>query len=107
MGEQEKAEKFYDLALSRNRHCSAALNGLAQIRFEQGLLSESRDLMERSQSAQELASYLNKVGISLVKEKKFHEALDHYSKAQFVLTHHDKGAQLLYNIALCYLRWGK
>ena len=35
------------------------------------------------------------------------EACEHYTRAQYVLPHQDKGPLLFYNIGLCYARWGK
>ena len=37
----------------------------------------------------------------------FWDRFDHYTKAQYVLPHQNKGPMLFYNIGLCYFRWHK
>jgi tetratricopeptide (TPR) repeat protein len=107
LGEETRAEHYFKTALDRDAHCSKALNGLAGIRFRAGALDESRKLLAKSRHAYEIARELNEHGISLVKQGKYKEALDHYTKAQYVIPHQDKGPMLFYNIGLCYSRWGK
>src|SRR5690606_37509108 len=84
-----------------------ALNGLAEIRFHQGNLEESRRLLSRSNLAYKTAANLNRAGIDMVKANRFQDALEHYTRAQYVLPLQDKGPMLFYNIALCYFRWGR
>ncbi len=105
--DQIKAEFYFNSALSRDAYCSGALNGLAEIKFLQGDLEHSRRLLAKSSLAYKTAAILNQEGIELVKKEKFPDALDHYTKAQYVLPQQDKGPLLFYNIALCYARWGK
>jgi tetratricopeptide (TPR) repeat protein len=114
MGEVQKdladfsrAESHFQAALSRDPGCSRALNGLAEIRFEQGRLEESRELLSRSHLAFKAAATLNRKGIELVRARKFEDALNHYLKAQYVLPLQEKGPLLFFNIGLCYSRWGK
>jgi tetratricopeptide (TPR) repeat protein len=107
MADDLKAEHYFQLALERDQHCGGALNGLASLRFRQGKLDESRNLLEQSTTAYKLAATLNQEGIALVKQGRYEEALTHYSRAQYVLPQQEKGAMLLYNIGLCYSRWGK
>lgn len=102
-----KAEFYFNSALERDHYCSGALNGLAEIRFHQGHLEESRQLLARSHLAFKAASSLNQQGIEMVRRAKFEDALDHYTRAQYVLPHQDKGPLLFYNIGLCYARWGR
>jgi tetratricopeptide (TPR) repeat protein len=54
-----------------------------------------------------MAAKLNKMGITMVQAGRYAEALEHYSKAQYVLPQQEKGPQLFFNIGLCYARWGK
>jgi tetratricopeptide (TPR) repeat protein len=107
VGDEPKAEFYFKSALDRDQYCSGALNGLAEIRFHQGDLEESRRLLARSHLAYKAAAKLNLTGIDLVKKNKYTEALDHYTRAQYVLPQQDKGPLLFYNIGLCYSRWGK
>ena len=100
-----KAESYFKSALERDHYCSGALNGLAEIRFNQGHLDESRELLARSHLAFKAASTLNQQGIEMVRRSKFSDALEHYTRAQYVLPHQDKGPLLFYNIGLCYARW--
>ncbi len=102
-----KAEFYFKSALDRDHYCSGALNGLAEIRFHQGNLEESRLLLARSHLGFKAASSLNQQGIEMVRRNKFEDALEHYTRAQYVLPHQDKGPLLFYNIGLCYARWGK
>jgi tetratricopeptide (TPR) repeat protein len=102
-----KAEFYFKSALDRDTYASGALNGLAEIRFHQGDLEESRKLLARSHLAYKTAANLNNLGIDLVKRQRFEEALDHYTRAQYVLPQQDKGPLLFYNIGLCYARWSK
>ncbi len=107
LADYERAEFCFKSALERDTFCSGALNGLAEIRFHQGNLEESRQLLARSHLAYKAAASLNQQGIELVRKEKFEHALDHYTKAQYVLPVQDKGPLLFYNIGLCYARWGK
>lgn len=106
-GDHTKAEFYFKSALDRDAYCSGALNGLAEIRFHQGDLEESRRLLSRSQLAYKTAASLNQSGIEMVRKFKYQDALEHYTRAQYVLPQQDKGPLLFYNIGLCYSRWGK
>ncbi len=105
--ETQKAEHFYSQALEKDAYCGIALNGMAAIKFSEGDLESARKLLSRSSLAERVASELNQVGIKLVNENKFQEALEHYTKAQYVLPQQEKGPKLFYNIGLCYSKWGK
>lgn len=106
-GETIKAEHYYKLALSKDQNISGAINGLASIRFKQGDLEETRKLLTKSNLSNVMASSLNKEGILLVRKGEFEGALNHYSKAQYVLPMQDKGPMLFYNMGLCYSKWGR
>ncbi len=105
--EDAKAEHYFQSALAKDKYCNGALCGLAEIRFKQGNLEEARGLLARTTVASQTAAALNRQGIDLVKSGHYEEALHHYSKAQYVLPHQEKGPLLFYNIGLCYKRWGK
>lgn len=107
IGEDSRAEHYYKLALSKDAHLSSAINGLASIKFRQGKLEQSRELLAKSQQSTSMASQLNRHGIELVRKGNFEEALGHYTKAQYVLPTHDKGPMLFYNMGLCCSKWGK
>jgi pentatricopeptide repeat protein len=105
--DHEKAEFYFKTALVKDSYCSGALNGLAEIRFHQGDLEQTRELLARSHLGYKAASAMNKAGIELVKKASYEDALEHYTKAQYVLPTQDKGPMLFYNIGLCYQKWGK
>lgn len=107
MADEQRAEHYFKLALEHDNYCSGALNGLAEIRFYQGDLEESRQLLSKSQMAYKTAARLNRKGIEMVQQKKYKDALEHYTRAQFVLPQQEKGPMLFYNIGLCYFRWGQ
>jgi len=107
LGDDSKAETCFRSALERDSYCSGALNGLAELRFKQGDLDETRRLLARSQLAYKTAANLNRYGIDMVKKGRYEAALDHYTRAQYVLPQQDKGPLLFYNIGLCYSRWGR
>lgn len=107
MNDDAKAEHYFKQALEKDKFCSSALNGLAEVRFRQGQLDEARNLLAKSLIAYKTAQYLNQKGILLVKAAQYKEALEHYSKAQFVLPQQEKGPMLFFNIGLCYSRWGR
>lgn len=102
----DKAEHYFKLALEKDRYCSRALNGLAEIRFDEGNFDEAKALLKRSNRSLDTASYLNQQGIKLVKKGNYQEALDLYRNAQYVLPLQEKGPMLFYNMGLCYSRWG-
>ncbi len=106
-GEDEKAKHQFHSALERDEYCSRALNGMASIQFRAGNLDEARKYLAHSNLAYQLARELNLHGIELVREKKYAEALDHYTRAQYVIPQQDKGPMLFYNMGLCYSRWNK
>jgi tetratricopeptide (TPR) repeat protein len=105
--DMRKAETLFKGALDKDPYSSRALNGLAEIKFLDDELDEARNLLSKSAIAYRFAAKMNQEGIELVKAGKFEKALEHYSKAQYVLPHQEKSPQLLYNIALCYAKWGK
>jgi len=107
LADLDKAESHFQAALNRDPCCSRALNGLASVRFDQGRLDESRQLLSQSQLGFKAAANLNRRGIALVRAKKYEEALHHYQKAHYVLPVQEKGPLLFYNMGLCYSRWGK
>jgi tetratricopeptide (TPR) repeat protein len=43
----------------------------------------------------------------MVRGNKYEQALEHYTRAQYVLPQQEKGPMLFFNIALCYYRWGR
>ncbi len=101
------AESLYRSALDRDPLCNPALGGLAELRFHAGDLEQARFLLSKSQSVQKTATHLNELGIAMVREGHYQEALEHYTRAQYVLPQQDKSALLYYNIGLCYARWGR
>ncbi len=103
----DKAEAYFKSALDKDAYSGLALNGLGEVKFWQNELSESRLLLAKSPIAYQFAAKLNKKGIELVTGGAFEAGMKHYSKAQFILPQQDKGPQLLYNIALCYAKWGR
>jgi tetratricopeptide (TPR) repeat protein len=107
MEDDLKAEHFFKRALGEDTYCSAALNGLAEIRFRSGDLEETRHLLARTSLAYKFAAKLNVMGVDMVKQQKYQHALEHYTRAQYVLPNKDKGPQLFFNIGLCYHRWEK
>jgi len=107
MGDDERGEHYFNSALTRDNYCSGALNGLAEMRFRQGDLDASRKLLARSNLAYKVAATLNKRGIEMVQKGKYKDALDHYTKAQYVIPQQEKSPMLFFNIGLCYYRWGK
>jgi len=103
----QKAVQHYNKALDKDEYCSKALTGLADIRFRQNDLEQTKDLLSKSATSNTFASRLNQAGIDLVNERKYEEALEHYTKAQYVLPKNEKGPMLFFNIGLCYFRWNK
>lgn len=107
LNDDRKAEHYFRSALEKDAWCSGALNGIAEIRFRQGDLDTARTMLEKSRLSYRYASKLNMQGIEMVRKAKYGEALEHYSKAQYVLPQQEKGPQLFYNIGLCYSRWNR
>ena len=107
LSQTNKAEHYFNLALEKDNFCSRALNGLAELRFDQGNYDEARNLLSRSTYTDQTASYLNHKGIKLVRQQRYEDALEVYKNAQYVLPSQEKGPLLFFNIGLCYSRWGK
>lgn len=107
MNDLVKAEPFFRSALDRDPWCSNALNGLAEVAFARNDLEETRQLLAKSNLSYRFAVKLNRHGIKLAREGRYAEALEHYSKAQYVLPQQEKSPRLFYNIALCYAKWGR
>jgi len=103
----QHAEHYYGAALERDNQFSRALNGLAAVRFRAGDYEHSRELLQKSTSSVQIARELNMHGIQLVKSGRYEAALQHYTKAIYVLPQKEKGPMLFYNIGLCYSRWNK
>jgi tetratricopeptide (TPR) repeat protein len=106
-GDDAKGEAAFQHALERDAFCSRALNGLAEIRFRHGDLEASRQMLSKSAMAYGIAKKLNDRGIEMVRGNKYEQALEHYTRAQYVLPQQEKGPMLFFNIALCYYRWGR
>jgi len=107
LGQDQHAEHYYGAALERDNQFSRALNGLAAVRFRAGDYEHSRELLQKSTSSVQIARELNMHGIQLVKSGRYEAALQHYTKAIYVLPQKEKGPMLFYNIGLCYSRWNK
>jgi pentatricopeptide repeat protein len=107
LNDERKAEHYFQSALEKDSWCSGALNGMAEIKFKQGELDTARELLEKSNVAYRYATKLNLLGIDMVKQGRYGDALEHYSKAQYVLPQQEKGPQLFFNIGLCYSKWDK
>jgi len=105
--DDRKAEHFFRSALEKDAWSSGALNGMATLKFRQGELDLARGMLEKSRLSYRFAAELNRQGIEMVRSGRYTEALEHYSKAQYVLPQQEKGPQLFYNIGLCYSRWGR
>ncbi len=103
----QKAIQHYSKALEKDHFCSRALSGLADIRFRQNDLDQTKELLSRTTTSHSFASRLNLAGIDLVNGRRYQEALEHYTKAQYVLPQNEKGPMLFFNIGLCYFRWNK
>ena len=107
LNDDRKAEHYFRSALDKDAWCSGALNGIAEIKFRQDDLETARTMLEKSALSYRFASKLNLQGIEMVRRGRYDDALEHYSKAQYVLPQQEKGPQLFYNIGLCYSRWNK
>ncbi len=107
LNDDRKAEHYFRSALEKDAWCSGALNGIAEIKFRQDDLETARTMLEKSALSYRFASKLNLQGIEMVRRGRYDDALEHYSKAQYVLPQQEKGPQLFYNIGLCYSRWNK
>ncbi len=107
LNDLDKAETYFQSALDKDAWSGRALNGLGEVKFWQNELGESRLLLAKSPIAYQFAAKLNNKGIELVTAGTYEAALEHYSKAQYILPQQEKGPQLLYNIALCYAKWGR
>lgn len=107
LNDDEKAEHYFLASLARDARCDAALNGMADIRFRQDRLEEAKEYLSKTESASYAASRFNKLGVAMVKKKQFEQALEHYKKAQYVLPQQEKDSMLMFNIGLCYSRWGR
>lgn len=106
--EPDHAEHYYRSAMSRDPYCDRALSGLAMVKFEAGNLEESRELFAASTAAQSAAAaQFNRIGIELVAAQRYQEALEHYTRAQYVLPTHEQSALIFYNMGLCCAKWGR
>jgi len=107
LNETEKAEHYFLSALDRDPRSARALNGMAEIMFTREQLDEVSRLLSKSTMVEKFAKKLNHQGIELVRSKNFELALKHYINAQHVLPQSNKSPQLLFNMALCYAKWGR
>lgn len=103
----QRAEKFFTSAIDRDKTHPSALNGLAEIRFFESDIESAKTLLAKSRNPHDLAINLNETGVRLVRDGKYKEALEHYTKAQYVLPEKSHGHQIYYNIALAYAKWGQ
>lgn len=105
--EFEKAKNSFEKALDRDHLSSGARSGLAKLYFEQEDMESARKIMKGVPDSKNFAASLNRKGVELVQRGMYEEALQHYSKAQYVLPTHDQDHKLIFNIALCCYRWNQ
>lgn len=103
----QRAENFFTSAIDRDKTHPSALNGLAEIKFFESDFESAKTLLAKSRNPHDLAVNLNETGVRLVRDGKYKEALEHYTKAQYILPDKSHGHQIYYNIALAYAKWGQ
>jgi tetratricopeptide (TPR) repeat protein len=106
-GKTDRAEAYFKAVLDNDGDFSGALAGLALVKFQQNKLEQSRNQLKNPQLRKKVASELNKKGISLVLQGDYSNALEFYSKAQYVVLDQKKDPMLFYNMGLCYSRRNK
>ena len=101
-----QAEGCFLRAIESDKYNDRARNGMAEVKFLQGDLTQAKDLLAKSRDRTIIAQHLNHKGIELVRAGRYAEALKHYMQAHYILPDQDKSSFIFYNIGLCHSRWG-
>lgn len=104
--DHRKAEQYFQTCHQRDNHNSEADLGLGKIAFARGDLVKASEHFVRAGHQDELASYFNQMGIALVNQRRFQDALFIYQSALKVLPAGDKHHFIHYNIGLAQKKRG-
>jgi len=107
LGRLEEADAAYSHLLTLDEYSDKTREDFARTRIAMGDYHSAKTLIQGSGNAREIASYLNTMGIQLVKESRFSEAIECYKNAQFVMPTNTLSHLLLLNIGIAYAKWGK
>jgi len=107
LGQIKDADSICSHAVSLDQFSQKARENLAVTRMAFGDYESVKDLIKAGLDAHSFASHLNSIGINLVKAGRYDESIEHYKKAQDLLTNSDLRHYLLLNIGIAYAKWGK
>lgn len=103
----DRAESLFKQALEIDQSLPDAKIGLGKVFFHKGDLDKSRFYLDQPDYQINLARYFNKLGIGLINNHNYFEAISLYRKAQHVIPGHAKDVSLLFNQALAFKKWSK
>ncbi len=98
--ETEKAEGTFEEAVAIDPENQNARDGMGKVLVSKGNYSQAFGYLKSTEKAEEIASYLNNLGIALVKQERYKEAKKLYVNALQMLPGHSKEHVLLFNIGL-------
>ena len=107
LGRIEEADNAYSNLLQLDQYADKARESFARTRIAMGDYHSAKTLIQGTDNAHGIASSLNAIGIQLVKENRFSEAIEHYKNAQFVMPTNAFRHLLFLNIGIAYAKWGK
>ncbi len=101
-GDTQKAEAMFTELKSKDTENSDADAGLGKVEFQKGNMELAAQFFKESGKGQELATYFNSMGITMVNTGKFEDAIKLYSNAISVLPDRSKVHLLEFNIGLAF-----
>lgn len=102
----QHASQVLEKALQLDPYNTEARELLGKVKWAQKDYSSACDLFSFVKDPKSLAAYLNRIGIKLVEQKKYQEAIHHYKWAQKVIPSNDQSHLLLFNIGLAHIKAG-
>lgn len=101
-----RADRSFSLCQQRDKLNRQAELGLGKIAFARGQLNKAAQHFINAGRSDELASYFNQMGVALVNQQRYDDALAIYQNALKVLPSGDKQHFLHYNIGLAQRKKG-
>jgi tetratricopeptide (TPR) repeat protein len=101
-GDDKKAEAVFKNAAAQDSENGDAKQGLGKVEFNRGNMAAAARFFKESGKGDELATYFNSLGIAMVNQGKFDDAIKLYQNAIGVLPEKNKVHLLEFNIGLAY-----
>jgi tetratricopeptide (TPR) repeat protein len=101
-GDDKKAEAAFKTVSEQDGNNTDAKQGIGKVEFHRGNMEVAARFFKESGKGDELATYFNSLGIAMVNQGKFEDAIKLYQNAVGVLPDRNRVHLLEFNIGLAY-----